>query len=139
GTVADGRITFWDSAPAALQQLKPFFPRVRADGANSLRLVFMSGDWIPVNLPGAVRAAFPNAAIISLGGATEATVWSNFFPVGDVNPAWVSIPYGKPIQNAKYHVLDAAMHPCPIGERGDLYIGGECLPLGYNDHPVLTA
>jgi amino acid adenylation domain-containing protein len=131
-------ITFWDSAPAALQQIAPFFPVEPAVGSH-LRLVFLSGDWIPVTLPDQVRAAFPRARVISLGGATEATVWSNFYPVSDVEPWWPSIPYGRPIQNASYYVLDASLRPRPIGVPGDLYIGGECLAAGYLGSPEVTA
>ncbi|HKH46949.1 MAG TPA: amino acid adenylation domain-containing protein [Thermoanaerobaculia bacterium] len=131
-------VTFWDSAPALLQQLVPFLPTV-PDGRSRLRLVFLSGDWIPLRLPDAVRGAFPGAHVVSLGGATEATVWSNFYPVGEVDPRWVSIPYGRPIQNARYHVLDVRLSPCPIGVAGDLYIGGDCLAAGYAGEPTLSA
>jgi amino acid adenylation domain-containing protein len=131
-------VTFWDSAPAALQQLVPFLPADPVPGAW-LRLVFQSGDWIPVTLPGRVRAAFPGAQVISLGGATEATVWSNWFPVREVPAWWMSIPYGRPIQNARYYVLDAELWPAPIGVPGDLYIGGECLSSGYLGRPDGTA
>ena len=65
------------------------------------------------------------------GGATEATVWSNYFPIDRVDPAWKSIPYGRPIQNARYYVLDPHLSPCPIGVPGDLFIGGDCLASGY--------
>ncbi|HEX8474391.1 MAG TPA: amino acid adenylation domain-containing protein, partial [Pyrinomonadaceae bacterium] len=127
-------ITFWDSAPAALQHLSPFLTAVNPqEDASRLRLAFLSGDWIPLGLPDLVRSAFPGARVISLGGATEATIWSNFFPIGGIEPHWVSIPYGKPIQNARYHVLDAQLDPSPIGVPGDLYIGGDCLALGYTD------
>jgi amino acid adenylation domain-containing protein/thioester reductase-like protein/non-ribosomal peptide synthase protein (TIGR01720 family) len=133
-------ITFWDSAPAALQQLAPFFP---APGAlaepPALRLVFQSGDWIPVTLPDRVREVFTRARFISLGGATEATIWSNFHPVGEVDPAWASIPYGRPIADARYLILDADGNPCPIGVPGYLHIGGDCLSSGYAQEPGLTA
>ncbi|HEY6323871.1 MAG TPA: condensation domain-containing protein, partial [Thermoanaerobaculia bacterium] len=134
-------ITFWDSAPAALQQLAPFFPAPGAPGwPPPLRLVFQSGDWIPVTLPDRVREAFPRARFVSLGGATEATVWSNFYPVREVDPAWASIPYGRPIDDARYLILDADGNPCPIGVAGDLYIGGDdCLSSGYAQEPGLTA
>jgi amino acid adenylation domain-containing protein len=133
-------ITFWDSAPAMLQQLVPFFPAAQANPQiSSLRLVFLSGDWIPVTLPDMLRATFPSAHVISLGGATEATVWSNYYPIGVVDPQWNSIPYGKPIQNAQYYILDQQLNPCPIGVPGDLYIGGECLASGYANEPTLTA
>ena len=72
-------ITFSDSAPAALQQLVPFFSAPAMSNERSrLRLVFLSGDSIPVKLPDQMHAAFPHAEVVSLGGATEATVWSKF-------------------------------------------------------------
>ncbi len=131
-------ITFWDSAPATLQQLVPFFATARTSD-NQLRLVFMSGDWIPVKLPDLLKQTFPGVEVISLGGATEATVWSNYYPIHQVEPHWLSIPYGKPIQNAQYYVLDDDKQPCPIGIPGHLYIGGECLSSGYVNQPELTA
>ncbi|WP_420798973.1 AMP-binding protein [Paenibacillus mucilaginosus] len=91
---------------------------------SRLRLVFQSGDWIPLTLPPAMKSAFPSANIVSLGGATEAAVWSNSFDIGGIDPAWTSIPYGRPIQNAYYYILDGQLEPCPIGVAGELYIGG---------------
>ncbi|MBD2201082.1 amino acid adenylation domain-containing protein [Calothrix sp. FACHB-1219] len=133
-------ITFWDSAPPALQQLAGFFSQVQESNCHpQLRLVFMSGDWIPVTLPDLLKATFPGVEVISLGGATEATVWSNYYPIGKVEPYWKSIPYGKPIQNAKYYILDDYLNPCPIGVSGELHIGGECLASGYLNQPELTA
>ncbi|MFM9797324.1 AMP-binding protein, partial [Streptomyces turgidiscabies] len=89
-----------------------------------LRLVFLSGDWVPLTLPDRVRARFPKAHVVALGGATEATIWSNHFDVGEIDPSWTSVPYGKPIQNARYYVLDGDRKPCPIGVEGDLHIAG---------------
>lgn len=133
-------ITFWDSAPPALQQLASFFPKVQENNCHpQLRLVFMSGDWIPVTLPDLLKATFPGVEVISLGGATEATVWSNYYPIGKVEAHWKSIPYGKPIQNAQYYILDDYLNPCPIGVTGELYIGGECLASGYLNQPELTS
>jgi amino acid adenylation domain-containing protein len=135
--LSSGEITFWDSAPATLAQLTPFLPS--AERGSRLRLVFMSGDWIPVPLPDALRKAYPSAEVVSLGGATEATIWSNYYRIGAVDPRWPSIPYGRPIQNARYYVLDARMEPQPIGVPGELYIGGYCLADGYHNRPDLNA
>ncbi|QFU90242.1 amino acid adenylation domain-containing protein [Amycolatopsis sp. YIM 10] len=132
-------ITFWDSAPAALQQLEPFFALRGPRADHSLRLVFLSGDWVPVTLPDSVRTAFGGARVVALGGATEAAIWSNFFPVEQVDPGWASIPYGRPIDNARYYVLDGALRPAVVGAPGDLYIGGDCLALGYHGDPEKTA
>ncbi|MEY4575694.1 MAG: hypothetical protein RL701_397 [Pseudomonadota bacterium] len=137
-TITSERITIWDSAPAALQRLVPFFPKA-GSGSSQLRLVMLSGDYIPLSLPDDVRRAFPAAQVRSLGGATEAAIWSNWYAVGAIDPRWTSVPYGKPIQNAYYHVLDKQLRPVPIGVPGDLYIGGVCLAQGYLNRPELTA
>lgn len=132
-------VTFWNSAPAALSWVLPFVPVADAE-SPALHRVFLSGDWIPVSMPDEIRARFPaSSQIVSLGGATEATVWSNYYRIGTVDPAWPSIPYGKPMQNARYYMLDKRLRETPIDEPGDLYIAGDCLALGYHDDPELTA
>src|SRR5712692_7028505 len=89
-------ITFWNSAPAYLQFVMPSL-KGQAGGVRDrrLRLVFLSGDWIPLSLPGDVRGVFPSTRVVGLGGATEATVWSNYYPIGEIDPGWTSIPYGR--------------------------------------------
>jgi len=138
GLLRTGGITLWNSAPAALVRLAPVFPAL-PEPASRLRLVFLAGDWIPVTLPDRVRHAFPLAQVVSFGGTTETTVFSNWYPVGAVDPAWPSIPYGRPLANNTYHVLDGALSPVPIGVPGDLYIGGDGVSLGYVGRPELTA
>jgi amino acid adenylation domain-containing protein len=133
-------ITFWNSVPGTLNQIAPLLPQAAGHpGVNNLRLVFFSGDYTPLTLPDQVRTTFPAAEIISLGGATEATVWSNFFKVGAIDPQWRSVPYGRPIDNARYYVLDEKLEPCPVGVEGDLYIGGPVIALGYVNRPDLTS
>jgi amino acid adenylation domain-containing protein len=133
-----GRVTFWDSAPAALEQVMHFLPDSSAPD-SAVRLVFLSGDWIPVSLPDRIRRICAGAEVVALGGATEATVWSNFHRVRLVDPTWPSIPYGRPIQNARYYILEGSFAPAPRGVAGDLYIGGECLFTEYAQDARLTA
>lgn len=130
-------ITFWNSAPAYMNLLLPIF-RTNRDVINSLRLIFLSGDWIPLSMPNETKKYFPKSQFVSLGGATEATVWSNYYEVENIDPEWKSIPYGKPIQNCMYYILDENLNPCKIGEQGDLYISGECLSMGYYNNNKLT-
>ncbi|CAJ1407499.1 unnamed protein product [Effrenium voratum] len=121
-----GHITFWDSAPQVLQQLEPFIGAL-----DSLRLVFLSGDWVPLQLTQMLRRAMGDGRVVALGGATEVTVWSNFFEVGDLDPEWRSIPYGRPIWNHQYYCLDAQSAPLHVGMTGELYIGGVGVARGY--------
>ncbi len=137
--LSSGRITFWDSAPSAMAYLLSAATGRAPSARSALRRVFLSGDWVPLTMPDRIRSFFPGAEVVALGGATEATVWSNSFRVGEVGADWPSIPYGRPMQNARYHVLDDDLLPCPLGVAGDLYIAGECLSLGYHGDPALTA
>ncbi len=136
-------ITFWDSAPAALQILVPYLQNLHDyrhyTNKSKLRLVFLSGDWIPLPISDILKEVFAGVRVIGLGGATETTIWSNYYPIEGVNPEWNSIPYGKPIQNARYYILDQELNPCPIDVPGDLYIGGECLASGYINDVALSA
>jgi amino acid adenylation domain-containing protein len=129
-------ITFWDSAPAVIELALSAGPAASAH--PTLRRVFLSGDWVPVRLPDSIRERFPGAEVIVLGGATETTVWSNAYRVGPVDPAWPSIPYGRPMQNSSHYILDAELWPCPVGVEGDLYVAGVCLAREYVGDPELT-
>ena len=142
--LAAGDVTVWDSAPAALARLVPELEHAQVGPDDSrrkgLRLVMLSGDFIPVGLPAQLRAIFaPQLAVVALGGATEASIWSNWYVVEEVDPRWTTIPYGRPIQNSHYHVLDRRRQPVPPGVTGELYIGGTCLAQGYLGRPTLTA
>jgi amino acid adenylation domain-containing protein len=126
------KATFWDSVPTTLDFLIRGLESSETEYIQTdLRLVFLSGDWIPVNLPGRIKKFFPNAQVISLGGATEATVWSNFYPITNVYPSWKSIPYGRPIANNFFYILDEKQNQVPDGEQGELYIGGVGVAKGY--------
>ncbi|HRC87243.1 MAG TPA: AMP-binding protein, partial [Thermoanaerobaculia bacterium] len=48
-----------------------------------------------------------------------------------VDRGWRSIPYGKPLANARYHVLNSQLEPRPLWVAGELYIGGAGLARGY--------
>jgi amino acid adenylation domain-containing protein len=138
GVMAEHGITLWNSAPAAFTAVLAFVDG-RSAVCTSLRRVFLSGDWVPLATHQEVTRAFPRATLVALGGATEACVWSNDFVVREVDPAWKSIPYGSPMQNARYYVLRDDGAPCDLDEPGDLYIAGDCVAVGYLNDPRLTA
>nr|VFJ72082.1 MAG: amino acid adenylation domain-containing protein [Candidatus Kentron sp. FW] len=132
-------ITLWDTVPALKQMLVDYLESRGEPAPPGMRLVMMSGDWIPLDLPGRIRALWPEVEIIGLGGATEASIWSNFHSIEDIEPDWKSIPYGKPLTNQFFRVLDSHLAPRPVWVPGDLYIGGIGLAKGYWNDPEKTA
>jgi amino acid adenylation domain-containing protein len=125
------QITLWNSVPALMGLLCEYLSERQLNLPESLRLFWFSGDWIPLNLPDQVRALGNDLQVIGMGGATEASIWSIIYPIGAVDPAWKSIPYGQPMRNQRFYVLNAALDPCPVWVQGELYIGGVGLAQGY--------
>ena len=127
-------VTVWNSVPALMELYADYLESHGSTMPASLRLVMLSGDWIPVSLPDRLRRlsrAGSRVELVSLGGATEASIWSVLFPIGEVDPAWRSIPYGRPMANQTVHVLDSRLDPSPDWVPGQLYLGGIGLAVGY--------
>ncbi|EOQ16523.1 non-ribosomal peptide synthetase [Bacillus cereus] len=131
-------ITIWNSVPAIMDLTIEFIESMKEYQDNELRLVLLSGDWIPLTLPEKIWKYFGEAQINSLGGATEASIWSIYYPINEINPEWKSIPYGMPLANQKFYVLNYAGQVCPVEVEGELYIGGIGLAQGYKNDDIKT-
>lgn len=119
-------VTIWNSVPALMELLL-----AQPGDLGSLRLALLSGDWI---VPAMVKYALQNLPamrLISLGGATEAAIWSVYYPVTQLIESWKSIPYGTPLANQRLYVLDQQLNDVADWVAGDLYIGGDGLATGY--------
>ncbi|WP_070886977.1 non-ribosomal peptide synthetase [Pseudomonas argentinensis] len=130
-------VTLWNSVPALLDML------LEANAGERqplpLRLALLSGDWIGLDLPQRLAEQVPACRFIALGGATEAAIWSNHFEVQQPLPGWRSIPYGLPLRNQAYRVVDAWGRDCPDWVTGELWIGGTGVARGYRRAPTLSA
>lgn len=131
-------VTMWDSVPILFDMLTTM-----AEGRKKwlkLRLAFLSGDWIPIELPGRFYAISDETSlIVAMGGATEASIWSNYLNVPKTIPSdWVSIPYGKALKNQVYRIIDDYGRTCPNYVEGELWIGGVGVAKEYRGDPQLT-
>ncbi|MGO5092390.1 amino acid adenylation domain-containing protein [Clostridium sp. LCP25S3_F10] len=136
--IKNEKITVWNSVPAQMQMLLTYMQEVKNDKCNDLRLVLLSGDWIPVTLPKIIWSYFDKAEIISLGGATEASIWSISYQIERGKVYENSIPYGIPLSNQYFYVLNKNLDFCPNWVIGDIYIGGPGLALEYFNDLKLT-
>ena len=134
------QVTMWNTAPAVMDLFASHVARQRLTIPASLRVVMMSGDAISVTLPDQIKQLAENKAISvnSLGGATEGSIWSICYPIDAVDPSWTSIPYGQPLDNQTFHILDERLNPVPVGTPGELHIGGLGVALGYLNRPELN-
>jgi epothilone synthetase B len=129
--VAEQGVTLWSSVPALVELWIEHARKAAPPAKLAVRLVMMSGDWIPVALPDKIRELLPDVALSSLGGATEPAIWSVAYPIGEVDPAWKSIPYGGPLPNQTVCVLDDRLMPRPVWVPGEIYFGGLGVGRGY--------
>jgi amino acid adenylation domain-containing protein len=104
----------------------------------SLRDVVCSGEALPGHLVRRFQEQYPHTALHNLYGPTEATVDVTFW---DCPPGFSGdiVPIGKPIANTQIYILDAALEPMPVGEAGELFIGGAGVARGYLNRPQLSA
>jgi amino acid adenylation domain-containing protein len=132
-------VTVWNSVPAFMEMLLVHAAARKLLLRDRLRLAFLGGDWIPLSAPGRIREHFGDVQVVSVGGPTETTVWNIWYPVKQVQPDWKSIPYGHPIANTCYYVLDENLNDCPAGTPGELCCAGVGLLKGYWRNPEQTA
>lgn len=136
--IAHERVTVWNSVPMLLEML--LCADVQNRAVSNLKLIMVSGDWVYPSLVQKVREKNKETKIIALGGATEASIWSNYFNAGkNMDSGWKSVPYGVPLHNQKYKVVDENMNDCDDNVAGEILIGGRGLARGYVNMPELTA
>ena len=77
-----------------------------------------------------------SASVWNLYGPTEITIWATLYRVKSEED---SVSIGKAIANTATYILDAERKPVPVGEPGELYIGGLGLARGYLNRPELNS
>ncbi len=132
------QVTLWNSVPALMEMLllihseHPFMPH--------LRLVWVSGDWVAPDLAQRVRQRLKQPVrCVVMGGATEAAIWSNAFEIASDFDTSQRVPYGYPLANQQFRVMDTCHCDCPDWVPGELWIGGEGLAHGYIGDTQQTA
>ena len=78
-------------------------------------------------------------ALINNYGLTEATVVNTSGRIFPAEHADAPPSIGYPIGNTELYILDDYLRQIPIGETGELYIGGRGLGKGYLNRPELTS
>lgn len=101
---------------------------------TALRYLLTGGDV----LQGYPAPGLPFTVVNSYG-PTETTIVATIGPVPPVSQAGALPSIGRPIANTRIYLLDEALQPVPIGEVGEVYIGGVGLARGYLHRPELTA
>ncbi|WP_242143304.1 MULTISPECIES: non-ribosomal peptide synthetase [unclassified Bacillus cereus group] len=131
-------VTIWNSVPAMMEMLLDYMDYFKEQKISSIRRVFLGGDWIPLKMPARIQIHAGDTQVISVGGPTETTLWNIWYEIDPRKPYQKSIPYGSPINNVKYHILNENLEQVPIGVIGTMYCSGLGLAKGYMNNQELT-
>lgn len=101
---------------------------------SRLHHIMIGGEALQPSLVSDLLSATP-ATLANMYGPTETTIWS---ATGSVSESGANISVGKPIVNTQTYVLDDDAKPVPVGQTGELFIGGAGVSPGYWNRPALT-
>lgn len=129
-TLSKYNISIWNSVPLIFEMLLTVI-----EDTNSplhLRAVMLSGDWISSELYNRVAAINSTCRFIGMGGATEASIWSNWYEIKSKEDLRSNyIPYGFALNNQAYRIINSDLLDCPHYVTGELLIGGIGLAIDY--------
>ncbi len=100
---------------------------------SNIRKALCGGEPFPVDIARRLLPLIPE--VWNMYGPTETSVWSTIHLIRDADEL---IPIGGPIANTAVYILDEQLNPVLPGEKGEIYIGGSGLALGYYERPELT-
>lgn len=135
--ILNRNIKIWNTVPVLFEMLltamknRKLFP--------VLKTVMLSGDWVRTDLVKQAMQFLPDTRLVVMGGATEASIWSNEYVVSHQIPeTWKYMPYGYALTGQMYRVVDSHLCDCPDYVTGELLIGGFGVAKGYYNDSVKT-
>ena len=135
----------WDPRPWIAARDRPFafvkitpshvrlFERIaRPDYRAITRTVMFGGERLDAALVASLGDRLEGVHLLDHYGPTEATVGCTAYRFERSSvPAEGSLPIGVPVWNSRAYLLDEDLCPVPVGEEGELVVGGECVAVGY--------
>ena len=141
-TVMDGVPSFWRNCTAVLRSLDGKSRGQLLD--NNLRLMLSASEPLLSDIPHTWIHEFGHRARhVHMFGQTETAGIVCVNHISGADDELISVPrlvpIGRPIANTEIYILDEHQERVPLGEAGELYIGGAGIGRGYLNRPELTA
>jgi amino acid adenylation domain-containing protein/thioester reductase-like protein len=133
--MAESGATFMQATPATWQLLLA----IGWKGDRTLKIL-CGGEAMTRNL--ANQLLDRCASLWNMYGPTETTIWSALHQVNSSND---SVPIGHPIANTQIYLINQEfkrtndpLQLVPVGQPGEVYIGGDGLARGYLNRPEMN-
>lgn len=112
--------------------------QVNPDLLVKVKSVSVAGETCPGALVQKHYNLFPHTYFLNQYGPTEATVGASIF-IAPPDFSNTKVPIGKTIDDVEIYILDENANQLPVGEVGEIYIGGKGVARGYLNRPKLNA
>ncbi|WP_043826400.1 non-ribosomal peptide synthetase [Rhodococcus opacus] len=136
------RVTVLSQTPTAFSQLIEATEAAGDSGPTPLRYIVLGGEALDF---GQLERWYSRRGehapvLVNMYGITETTVHVTHLQLGRAlaDAAWTS-SIGRAIPGLRVSVLDARLHPVPVGVAGELYVAGPQVARGYLGRAGLTA
>lgn len=126
------RVTDTLLVSSILKLLTSRLAKIEKFDLNSLKTIWYGGEACPVDVLRNVKEKLPNISFIHGYGPTESTHTALWYKFEDI-PAEITgyMPIGYDLPSVYTYVLDESLNKVPNGVKGELYIGGNQLMVGY--------
>lgn len=104
----------------------------------NLTLWSASGEVLATDLAWRFITNLPQATLLNIYGSSEVAADVTWHEARERVTA-SCVPIGRPISNTQIYILDRNLRPVPVGVRGEIHVGGDCLARGYWNRPEATA
>lgn len=141
GLIDEYALTVLPVVPSTLRYLQPYFEEL---DMSCIRYCILGAEALQLSIVEEFRKYAPNAEILNYYGPTECAIASTFYQTpssplkgGCKNHNGV-VAIGKVLKNITAVVLDEEGNELPVGEKGELCIGGPHVTRGYLNNEELT-
>jgi len=110
----------------------------RVEDLRPLRQLLAGGDVLSPARARRFLSAVPGCELVNGYGPTETTTFAACHSIRTIGPDSESVPLGRPIANTTIWILDEDGRCVPMGQPGEIAIGGDGVARGYLNRPELT-
>ncbi len=140
--VEEKELTCWFSVPA-VAMFASKLGLLEPEAFPTLRWSLFCGEALSSSLAAAWQAAANNSILENLYGPTEATIAITYYRWDSAtSPAECVrglVPIGWPFDGQQVCAVNDGLAPVPVGESGELCLGGSHVTRGYLNDPEKTA
>ncbi|KJZ78292.1 hypothetical protein HIM_02330 [Hirsutella minnesotensis 3608] len=106
---------------------------------SKYRVAYFAGERLPVRVARAFYDLGTPATLYNTWSPSELVVQTCIGKIDYPDEGIVSLPIGYPMDNCRHYLLDTKGNPVPLGQVGELVVGGAQVGAGYLNRPEANA